>query len=481
VFRFQPFRPRSYLFKNCVGGLVIATVVVATGSVAHAEKIFNQAQYEYEIVNSDPKLKSTITGTTRKVTVIVNGGNDLVDPLGTITGCKGEPLASYTGYTVLLFDTVDRINPTSLVSLTRTTAANGLDPNILNNNPFSLTGSTDGRYNFLFNRSQLLVGKSYILVVKIPENSTYGERRILVDITGFNGTVMQYTATALDGKPLSTTESNVQKSSIEIADASRVGLVGVGVCEDQPAKIVKSADRATAEPGDTVVYRLTLSNNSDIDLTNPMVVDTLPQGMTLRSNSVRAQLGDNIIDGVTVNQIGQKTTFNLGGAGFSIPARKVINLVYAVTLDADVIRGTGINTAILANSTGQLIDGPATHTLSIRQGLIRDTGTLIGRVFVDKNFDGQQQPNEPGIPNAVIFMDDGNRVTTDPNGLFSVQAAVAGYRTGALDFSSLPGYALAPNLYFSERNSPSRLVKLAPGGIVRMNFGVTPTAREVKK
>ena len=77
-------------------------------------------------------------------------------------------------------------------------------------------------------------------------------------------------------------------------------------------------------------------------------------------------------------------------------------------------------------------------------------------------------------------MDDGNRVTTDANGLFSVQGAVAGYRTGALDLTSLPGYNLAPNIQFKERNSPSRLVKLSPGGLVRMNFGVTPTAREVK-
>ncbi len=44
--------------------------------------------------------------------------------------------------------------------------------------------------------------------------------------------------------------------------------------------------------------------------------------------------------------------------------------------------------------------------------------------------------------------------------------------------ASLPGYTLAPNLYFNERNSHSRLVNLAPGGLVRMNFGVTPTFQE---
>lgn len=472
--RFQPLRARSYLFKNWLGGLAVVTLC-SSQSVAQAS-ITNQARYEYDVVNSTITIEST-TGT-----VIINatGKDGLVDPLGSITGCNGQVLPSYSGYSVILFNTIDRINPTSIVALDRTNAVNGLPPNINNINPFSLTGSTDGKYNFLFNQSQIVIGRSYILVVKVPEGSSYGERRVLIDITNFVGDILSYTATSLDGSPLSTTESNVKKTSISIADAAKIGLVGVGICESQPAKIVKTADRATAEPGDSVVYRITLSNNSDTDIPNPIVADTLPQGMSLRPDSIRASLGTTNINGINLSQVGQKASFKFSAPGFTIPARKVVNLVYAVTLDADAIRGTGQNSAVLADSTGRIIDGPATHLLSIRQGLIRDTGTLLGRVFVDKNFDGQQQPNEPGIPNAVIFMDDGNRITTDANGLFSVQAAVAGYRTGTLDFSSLPGYSLAPNLYFKERNSPSRLVKLAPGGIVRMNFGVTPTAREVK-
>jgi uncharacterized repeat protein (TIGR01451 family) len=475
VSRFQPVRAKSFLFKNWLRGLVVVTLC-SSPSAAPAS-ITNQAQYKYDVVNS----KLTIEGNTNQVIVNTTTKDGLIDPIGAITGCNGQPLPSYAGYSVLLFNTVDRINPTSIVALDRTTLeTGGIEPNITNINPYPLTGSKDGRYNFLFNQSQTIVGKSYIFVVKIPENSTYGERRVILDITGFDGTILSYQATSLDGKALSSTESNVKRASINIADAARIGLIGVGICESQPAKIVKTADRATAEPGDTVVYRISLNNNSDIDIPNPIVEDTLPLGMSLRPDSIRASLGTTNISGVNLSQVGQKASFKFSAPGFSIPARKVVNLVYAVTLDADAIRGTGQNSAVLTDSASRIIDGPATHLLSIRQGLIRDTGTMLGRVFVDKNFDGQQQPNEPGIPNAVIYLDDGNRVTTDANGLFSVQAAVAGYRTGTLDFTSLPGYSLAPNLYFKERNSPSRLVKLSPGGIVRMNFGVTPTAREVK-
>ncbi|MGB7443030.1 MAG: hypothetical protein WA919_18350, partial [Coleofasciculaceae cyanobacterium] len=116
--------------------------------------------------------------------------------------------------------------------------------------------------------------------------------------------------------------------------------------------------------------------------------------------------------------------------------------------------------------------------LRVDPGLLSDCGTLIGRVFEDKNFDGEQQPGEPGIPNAVIFLEDGNRITTDTEGLFSVANVLPGYHTGVLDPTSVPGYTIAPNHHFSEGNSKSRLVRLEPGGLARMNFAVTPTFPE---
>jgi hypothetical protein len=102
----------------------------------------------------------------------------------------------------------------------------------------------------------------------------------------------------------------------------------------------------------------------------------------------------------------------------------------------------------------------------------------LGRVFVDKNFDGEQQPGEPGVANAVILLDDGNRITTDNQGLYHIANVLAGSRTGVLDQTSVPGFTLAPNNKLIERNSQSRLVKLSPGGLARMNFAVTPAAKE---
>jgi hypothetical protein len=155
--------------------------------------------------------------------------------------------------------------------------------------------------------------------------------------------------------------------------------------------------------------------------------------------------------------------------------------VYAAQVTNDAVRGTGINRATIqgkrADNQSIVKDGPVSHKLRIRPGILSDCGTLVGRVFVDKNFDGEQQPGEPGIPNAVVYMDDGNRIVTDANGLYSLSSVLSGSRTLAIDLTSVPGYTLAPNLYFAERNSQSRLVRLAPGSLNRVNFAVTPVAR----
>ncbi|HEY9597295.1 MAG TPA: hypothetical protein V6D33_06455 [Cyanophyceae cyanobacterium] len=231
--------------------------------------------------------------------------------------------------------------------------------------------------------------------------------------------------------------------------------------------LVKTADRAAAEPGDTVIYRLALQNTGQVAASNIVVTDTLPLGVRFLPESLRGSLTDGGTTPVALppaTTSGRRVTVTYP----SLAPNQTLNIVYAAVVTPDAVRGNGRNVAQESRSN------LATYQLRIRPGILSDCGTLVGRVFVDKNFDGEQQPGEPGVPNAVIYMDDGNRITTDANGLFSLANVIAGNRTGTLDLTSLPGYSLAPNLYFIEGNSQSRLVRLEPGGLARMNFAVTP-------
>ncbi|PSB03487.1 DUF11 domain-containing protein [Merismopedia glauca] len=447
----------------------------------------------------------------------------LTDPSGRITSCTGGELADYNGFNVGLYepdpnDTTGGIRGatpltgTEFPDLPGNKKPKGLVPNIENSNPFFLTNSDRGRYSFLLDKSkgQLNEGRSYILLVNPPANSDYGQRRVRLTIGKTNtrtdgSEIVNYTATSLDGLPISLLINNgqnippgnsqtegqfgsfVEQGEILVEDADAQGLsiaaisLSTSVCEDTDIQITKTGDRAAAEPGDTVIYRLSIKNLTESEIKNLQVTDILPLGFRLVSNSAKAETALVNVP-ITANTNGSQVTFEIPNT--RLQAKGVLNIAYAATLTPDAIRGNGENIASVngqrADNLLPVKDGPAIYKLRIRPGILTDTGTIVGRVFVDKNFDGEQQPGEPGVPNAVVLMDDGNRIVTDPNGLFSVANVQPGYRTGVLDFTSLQGYTLAPNLYFSERNSQSRLVHLEPGGLVRMNFAVTPTAKEEK-
>ena len=246
--------------------------------------------------------------------------------------------------------------------------------------------------------------------------------------------------------------------------------IGVPGDTNQLLRLTKTADKSAAEPGDVVIYRLLVENLSDVPATPLTVTDNLPRGLEYIEDSVNTAPTPPTL--LSFTPAGRQLNFQFD----SLAPSSTVQILYAVTLTPDSVRGSGVNVA--SASAPGFPTAQAEFRLTIRPGILSDCGTIIGRVFVDKNFDGEQQTGEPGVPNAVIYLDDGNRIIADPDGLFSMANVVSGNRVGVIDLSSLPGYTLAPNLYRLENNSQSRLVRLEPGGLARMNFAVTPTYGE---
>ncbi|MCC5600997.1 DUF11 domain-containing protein [Nostoc favosum] len=481
-------------------GSVLHTTIPTPATAQQVKNLINQATYTY----TDPANSYQFRGSSSQINLTLD---PLVDPLGRILGCAGQLLPDYTGFSVSVYEP-NPSDPTgtelgNLVPLTRTelpdipsnNVSGGKSPNIENSNPYFVTNNPAGVYNFLLdpNKGQTDPGRTYIFVVNPPPNSIYKQRRIKIQIIASTGTqgnnIVRYVATSLDGQPISLTgETKVDQTVVLVPDAETVGLdllafeFTTNLCQPNQLQIIKTGDRAVAEPGDTVIYRLSVKNLADAGLNNLVITDNLPLGFRFLPKSVRGEIDGQPVT-ITAEGNGNTLTFR---TDIIIPTEKVLNIAYAAQLTADSLRGTGRNSAIAnaqrSDNGFSTKDGPATHQLKIRPGILSDCGTIIGRVFVDKNFDGEQQRGEPGVPNAVIFLEDGNRITTDPNGLFSLANALPGNHTGVLDLSSVPGYTLARNDKFRERNSQSRLVRLEPGGLVRMNFAVTPAFQEpVKK
>lgn len=498
---------QTALISSCCQRLIAAILLgiiptldipVSGQQTTNTVNLTNQASYSYTD-SSNPSAK--YQGTSSQLNV---APQPLVDPLGRIVGCSGATLTSYTGFSVGLYNP-NPSDPTgtqlgSLVSLTPTqfpavpnsNIPIGKAPNTQNSNPYSLANSQPaGTYNFLLDSSkhQTDPGSTYILLVNVPSNSVYTQRRVkiqILDSAGVSGNnVVRYTATSLDGQPISSTgATQVQGNIVLVPNAQLTSLelfafqLTTNLCQTSQVQILKTGDRATAEPGDTAIYRLSVKNLSDSNLNNIIVTDSLPLGFHFLAKSVQGAINNTQVTiGTSVS--GSTVTFSINTV---IPSQQTLNIAYAVQLNNDAQRGTGVNSAIVnaqrTDNQFNVKDGPTTYKLKVQSGIVSDCGTIIGRVFVDKNFDGEQQPGEAGIPNAVIYLEDGTRITTDPNGLFSLANVLPGYHTGVLDLTTLPGYTLAPNRKFRERNSQSRLVHVEPGGLVRMNFAVTPSFRE---
>lgn len=481
-----------------VVGVLFNNPISASAQITNSnttKSFVNQASYTY----TDPSSNNSFSSSSSQLSTTID--DLLIDPLGQILGCNGQLLPDYRGFTVALYDP-DPNDPTgtqlgNLTPLTTTEVPDipnngvslGISPNITNLNPFPLTNADEGFYNFLFDtdKGQTDIGRTYVLVVNPPANSIYTERRIKLEITSNTNNLLQYTATSIDGTPISLQGDNQLTDQVSVADAEKIGLsliplnLDMGLCQADQLQMSKTSDRATAQPGDTVIYRLSLKNQGDAGLDNLVVTDTFPIGFKFLPKSVGGAIDEASVN-ITTEVNGRQVTFKTSSI---LETGKTLNIVYAAQLTPDAVRGSGQNTAIVnaqrTDNDFAVQDGPAIHLMRIRSGIISDYGTIIGRVFVDKNFDGEQQKGEPGVPNAVIFLANGTRITTDANGLFSVANVLPGAHVGVLDLSSLPGYSLAPNTRFRERNSQSRLVRLEPGGLVRMNFAVTPAFKEEGK
>lgn len=426
----------------------------------------------------------------------------LIDPRGQVRGCNGALLADYTGFRIGLYDAAGadpaHADLRTLTSLTPTAARSGaglpvgVEPNTDNANPFALSNAAQGTFSFLLDpsRGQLDPGRAYVLVLTPPAGSDFRERRVLITIGARDGDLLSYTAASLDGEPVSATDGRMTLSRyVAVQDAARTGLalaainVNLSDCQARPVQITKVGDRSAAEPGDTVVYRVGVRNRGTLPLDQVVVTDTLPVGFDLRADSVRATNGDKAVT-LDVRRQGRTATFVLP-AGQVVAAGQTLSIAYGALLTPSALRGNGQNSASVTaravmtmlnggTMTDAVSDGPAVYGVQIRQGILSDTGTLLGRVFVDTNQDGEQQRGEPGIPDAVVVLDDSTRIVTDANGLFSVPTVPAGYHAAVLDFRSVPGFVLARNTRFLERRGPARLIHLEPGGLARANFGLLP-------
>jgi uncharacterized repeat protein (TIGR01451 family) len=234
----------------------------------------------------------------------------------------------------------------------------------------------------------------------------------------------------------------------------------------------KTVSRETADIGDSVIYTLTLSNNSGADFLNTFIDDYLPQGFRYESGTTRR-------DGVAVADPDGAPGRNLRFFVGTLADGASTTFTYRVRLTFGAERGNGINSA-QATSFGPPIlpSNIATARVRVGEGIFDSRAVIIGTVFVDLNGNGIQDPGEPGVPGVRLILEDGTYAITDHDGQYSIYGLRPITRVLKLDPHTLPAGAQLSTMQASRfaGDPNSRFVDLRRHELHKANFAlIEPT------
>ena len=261
------------------------------------------------------------------------------------------------------------------------------------------------------------------------------------------------------------------------ASSSAMVLIARHPCMD----ITKEAASANASTGEMVTYRITVANSADASTPMPAndvcVTDTLPFGFVYVQGSSRI----NSIPSTDPSIKGREISWHLGDMAVGTSNE----IMYKTSVGAGALRGDAINTAIVSGmgEYGYPFEaGPASARVALTGPAISSFGTILGKVFNDKNSNGAQDPDELGIADVELVTDDGIRVLTDEQGLYHISQLKPGIRSIKLNRNSLPEGSEITNSYDDFMGiSPSFFVNVFPSGAARADFAVTLPGKSVSK
>jgi uncharacterized repeat protein (TIGR01451 family) len=289
-------------------------------------------------------------------------------------------------------------------------------------------------------------------------------------------------------------EANPFYTSFTFAEGDPI-LIGnnipIQTCEGLTDVVAtKTADRKTAVFGETVNYTLTFTNNTQVDIPNARIVDTLPSGMLYTPGSGR--VNGEVVEPVSVGRRLEWRNDLAAGA------------TTVVTMSARVARtgefGKRINRTYLEDRFGRILSNIAEAAVRIDPEHVFDCSDVIGRVFDDRNGNGYQdgpgtlpEPiiddsyvgggkfgkldrvpqredrSEPGLAGVRLVTPDGIKITTDEYGRYSLPCAALPRDIGSNFMLKLDTRTL-PTGYRVTTENP-RVVRLTAGKFAKMNFG----------
>jgi len=249
----------------------------------------------------------------------------------------------------------------------------------------------------------------------------------------------------------------------EVAVSEEVELVGVN---DAQLALEKSADVLEVGIGETVPYTLVVENTGLVSVSDVVIHDLLPEGGRYSDQSLIGA------DSIHVN--GRELTIFVTSSLAPGTTRTIRYTVAIVSAASDVVENRAY-----ASAQGQFVTSEeAVAWVRISTNWPMETRAAIGKVWIDNDGDGVQDPGEPGVAGIDIWSGNGVVATSDADGKFSFVNLRAGQHSFRLDQSTVP---MNTNIT-GGRGYHDLAIRAGDGWTTpRINFPLVPTEGQVQQ
>ncbi len=289
------------------------------------------------------------------------------------------------------------------------------------------------------------------------------------------------TVRALDGQPVAEAGGfELVETAVSIERLAAFAL-NVPMFENTTLEITKTVDRPSAEIGDVVSYRVELHNATAAAVNDAVVRDVLPTSFHYAAGTARLEVPP--------------------AAPRSIEPTPEPGGVLVFNLGTDPCRGPRLHQLPRPRRRQRARGRPVQHrdrdgharvaasafrrrprarpSASAAASSLRSRSSS-GRVFEDANLNGQFDKGERGVAGVRIYLNNGQSVITDSEGLYNFPSVNEGAQVLSLDPVTLAdGYRLAETDRRDEQ-SWTRLLRtpLGGGALLRQNFALRAPDRE---
>jgi uncharacterized repeat protein (TIGR01451 family) len=400
---------------------------------------------------------------TQSTTAVV-----VVDPFGSVFSGRGGAASPISGARVEILTDQAGENPLQIP------AGVGFVPNTNNDNPYQT--DAQGHFSFAFLPEQLGSLTAPVRYFMKVTAQGYITRMLELNIRPVSAGLFAMTVNALDGQPLARAGSfELASEPIEINNLAAVAL-NIPMFEQRGLEINKSVDKPRAQIGDVLTYRVEVNNPTAAPITDVIVRDQLPESFHYAEGTARLNIGNALDNAIEPQVSGNELIFHIGNLDHGATAR----ILYRVRIGANAREGRQDNLAVASGafpSGEQSQTQPARASVLVGGGVFSTQQIIVGRVFEDVNGNGMFDSGDEPMANVRLYLNTGQSVITDSQGLYNFPALGDGPQVISLDPVSLPhGLALTDGGTVAGR-SWARLLRtpLGGGALLRQNFALVRT------